>query len=75
MDDEVLMMHPDSGEYFGLNSVAGFIWNMLDEPVAVAKVCEAVQFEFDVEKERCLSDTLAFIEQMVDDGLLLVSDS
>lgn len=69
------MMHPDSGEYFGLNSVAGFIWSLLSEQKTVAKVCEAVQSEFDVNAERCVNDTIAFIEQMVDDGLLIVSDS
>jgi len=75
VDDEVMMMHPDSGEYFGLNPVAGFIWNQLGEPKSVSEVCDAVQSEFDVENDRCVSDTLVFVEQMVNDELLLVSDS
>jgi hypothetical protein len=32
VDGEVLMMHEKSGNYFGLNPVASFIWQALSEP-------------------------------------------
>jgi len=75
VDDEVMMMHPETGEYFGLNPVAAFIWIQLDKPKSVLEICEAVQSEFDVESDRCISDTLSFVEQMINDNLLLASDS
>jgi len=72
VDGEVLMMHIESGNYFGLNEVASFLWNQLDTPRTVAALCVAVQTEFKVDEERCQADTLAFLEDMISDGLVEV---
>jgi hypothetical protein len=75
-DGEVLMMHIESGNYFGLNEVGSFIWNQLEEPRSIAELCAAIQGEFDVDEERCRADAIAFVQGMIDDGLMEpVSDS
>lgn len=71
-DGEVLMMHIESGNYFGLNEVASFIWNRLEQPSTVAELCDAVLADFDVERERCQADALEFLQGMVEDGLAQV---
>jgi len=71
-DGEVLMMHLESGNYYGLNEVASFIWNQLGEPRTIAEVCAAIQAEFEVDEDRCQADTLAFIQAMLTDGLAQV---
>jgi hypothetical protein len=71
-DGEVLMMHIDSGNYYGLNEVASFIWNQLGEPRSVAELCAAVQAEFDVDEQRCMADALGFLQDMIQDGLAQV---
>jgi hypothetical protein len=68
-DGEVLMMHLESGNYFGLNEVASFIWNRLDTPRTIAELCADVQAEFAVDEDRCAADALAFLQGMVEDGL------
>jgi hypothetical protein len=68
-DGEVLMMHVESGHYFGLNEVASFIWNQLDTPRTIAELCAATQAEFAVDADRCAADALAFLQGMVEDGL------
>jgi hypothetical protein len=72
-DGEVLMMHIESGNYFGLNEVASFIWNQLQQPKTIAELCAAIQAEFDVDESRCAADTLAFLQGMIDDGLAQVA--
>ena len=67
---EVLMMHIKTGEYNGLNMVASFIWHTLAEPQTVGAICEAVQTKFDVEESRCLTDVMAFLDDMIQDGLI-----
>lgn len=69
-DGEVLMMHIESGNYFGLNDVASFIWNQLNQPRTVADLCAEVQSEFDVDQERCEADAIALVAGMIEDGLL-----
>lgn len=74
-DGEVLMMHVESGNYFGLNEVASFIWNQLDEPRTLADLCAATQTAFDVDEARCQSDMLEFMRGMIDDGLAQVVET
>lgn len=71
-DGEVLMMHVESGNYFGLNEVASYVWNQLENPRTIAEVCAMVLSEFDVDEERCQTDALDFLRGMVDDGLAQV---
>lgn len=70
LDGEVLMMHIESGNYFGLNEVASFIWQQLETPMTAQALCAAIASEFDVAKEQCEADTLTFLDGMVKDGLL-----
>jgi hypothetical protein len=74
-DGEVLMMHVESGNYFGLNAVASFIWNQLEEPRTVAELCAAIQSEFEVDDARCLADAMEFLRGMLDDGLAQVVET
>lgn len=75
VDGDVLMMHTDTGEYFGLNSVASFIWHQVSEPRPIADICRAIQEEFDVDESRCVADTREFLQQMINDGLLVEVES
>lgn len=68
-DGEVLMMHVESGNYFGLNEVASYVWHKLETPCTIAELCDALLAEFDVEPERCQADALVFLQGMVEDGL------
>ena len=69
-DGEVLMMHIDSGNYYGLNEVGSFLWNRLNTPMSVRELCDAVLAEFDVDEEACVADAVRFLQGMLDDGLI-----
>jgi hypothetical protein len=69
-DGEVLMMHIDSGNYFGLNEVASFLWKQLDTAKSVRELCDAVLEVFDVGEEACVADALNFLRGMLNDGLI-----
>ncbi|MGB4336775.1 MAG: PqqD family peptide modification chaperone [Chromatiaceae bacterium] len=71
-DGEVLMMHVESGNYYGLDEVASFIWSRLETPPTIGELCAAIQAEFDVDEERCVADTLNFLQGMIADGLAQV---
>jgi len=75
VDGEVLMMNIESGNYFGLNEVASFIWRQLETPMSARALCAAIAGEFDVPSEQCEADTLAFLDGMVKDGLLQQVDA
>jgi hypothetical protein len=74
-DNEVLMLHFETGTYHGLNEVGSFIWKQLAQPRTITAVSRAVEDAFEVDPDRCLDETRQFIEAMIEDGLLRPVDA
>jgi hypothetical protein len=74
MDDEVVMMSVEKGNYYGLNRVGSEIWEKLTEPVTVAGLCDKLMQEFNVEKEQCQREVITYLDKLVSEGLILVSE-
>lgn len=62
--DEVVMLDVESGYYFGLNSVASVIWDMMKDKIELNSLVENLMKEFDVDKATCELDTLELLEEM-----------
>lgn len=72
VDDEVVMMSADQGQYFGLNSIGGRIWELTESPIVVNDLVQQLCEHYAVEVEKCQSDTLPFLDSMVEVGLIHV---
>lgn len=72
VDDEVIVMHLDEGNFSSLKSTGLRIWSMLDEPTSVAKICETLLGEFDVSESDCQEQTIAFLQGVSERGLITV---
>ena len=68
--DELVMFDTEKGKYYGLNDIATEIWNILDEPVTVEELCEALTAEFEVSEEQCRNDLLTFLPKLLEKGLV-----
>jgi hypothetical protein len=66
IDDEVVMMDIQSGFYFGLNSVASIIWELLKDGKTVDELADYLITEYDVSREQCLEETDILIKKMLD---------
>ncbi len=66
IDDEVVMMDIESGFYFGLNSVASIIWELLKDAKTVDELADYLITEYDVSREQCLEETDILIKKMLD---------
>lgn len=73
VDDEITMMHIETGKYYGLNRVGAVIWNLLDEPTGFGAVCDALVTRFEVEPAQCRAEVEAFVSQMAAAGLVTVA--
>jgi hypothetical protein len=62
--DEVVMLDVESGYYFGLNSVASVIWDMMKEKIELNTLVENLMKEFEVDKATCELDTVELLEEM-----------
>lgn len=75
IDDETVLMHLDTGRYFGYDTVGTRVWTLLAEPLTVEDLCKRLVAEYaDVDMERCMGDTIAFLRDLVLEGLVTIVD-
>ena len=72
VDGELVMLDIESGNYLGLSPVGTRIWELLDQPRSVGDVVGILGTEYDVPAEVCAQETLNFIGQLLDNGLVRV---
>ncbi len=72
MDQEYVMMSIENGEYYGLNEVAGRIWELTENKVKVADIVAQLMEEFDVSEEQCMNEVTDFLEQLEDKKLIFL---
>lgn len=71
---EAAILNIKNGVYYGLDPVGARIWNLVQEPRAVADIQTAITTEYDVEPERCARDLVGLLEKLLAEGLIEVKD-
>jgi hypothetical protein len=74
-DDNAMLLNAVKGGYFRLNAVGCRVWELLDTPMTVAALCEAVAAAFDTRPAECEDDVIAFVVALADQGLLAQEDA
>lgn len=64
LDDTVVMMDLEEGQYYELDPVGARIWALIEPGLRVAEVCEALAAEYDGDPGTCRDDVLAFLEEL-----------
>jgi hypothetical protein len=65
VDDDLVMMSIQAGNYYNIGGVGTFIWELLAEPKSMDELVDGVMADYDVERERCAVDVGAFIEELI----------
>jgi hypothetical protein len=73
--DEAVVLDLKSGMYYGLDEVGARIWMLIQEPRTVNQVRDALVREYEVDADRCERDLVAFLQELVDQGLVEVRDA
>ncbi|NLD64883.1 MAG: PqqD family protein [Bacteroidales bacterium] len=75
IDDELVLMSPTAGFYYSLDPVGSRIWELLSEkPSTVDELADRLMEEYEVDRETCLNDVLAFIDDMAARKLIVPSE-
>jgi hypothetical protein len=64
VDDELVMMSIQLGQYFALNQAGARVWELLETPKTVADLCVVMEAEFEVDREVCRREVAALIEEL-----------
>lgn len=70
MDGETVMMSIERGEYYGIGGVGKRAWELLAQPIRLQDLCQTICSEFEVDESRCQSDMLAFVSDLLQNGIV-----
>ena len=70
VDEEVVMMSADQGQYYGLSAVGGRIWELTEAPITISDLVQKLCEDYEVEAGECENDTLPFLDSMMSAGLI-----
>jgi hypothetical protein len=70
IDNEIVMMSIENGEYYGLDEVGSRIWELIAKPIVVEELIIALLDEFEVERQDCEKETFEFLEELNSKNLL-----
>jgi hypothetical protein len=72
-DDEIILMHVESGGFFSLGSTSRRIWELLEQPQTIDSLCECLIREFNVPREQCLADVVQLVIKLKERDLIDIS--
>ena len=75
IEGEAMILSLDTKAFRGLNAVGSRVWELIDGRNSVDEIVEAITREFDVTRERAATDISAFMQQLLDKGLVITAVS
>ena len=73
LDGEKVMMNLDKGEYFMMNEVGSRIWEIINEPMNVKSIVDALRSEYEVDEETCKDTVIEFLGRLNNADLISIS--
>ena len=73
VEDGILLVDTESGNFIELNRTASVLWDALDAPATRAELCAVMLDRFDVAPDRCAAQVEAWLTDMAGRGLVRIS--
>lgn len=72
LDEDLVFLDTEGGEYQVLRGTARWIWDRLEQPRTVEEICDAAAATFDTDPETCREQILPFLEELLELQLIEV---
>jgi hypothetical protein len=72
--DEMVILEPQSGDYFTLNSIGALMLEQLQAGVSAEQVAQAISDEYDVSVEQVAQDLIDLLTHLEQAGLAQKAD-
>ena len=66
---ETVILDPVKGVYFGLDGVGARVWELIEDPVALGAVLDALEAEYDVDRPTLEYDVRNLVADLIQAGL------
>ena len=70
---ETVILHLESGTYFGLDPVGARMWQLFEAGKSLAEMCDVMVEEYDVAREVLERDVLALADELLEKRLISVA--
>ncbi|GAE94768.1 hypothetical protein JCM21714_3957 [Gracilibacillus boraciitolerans JCM 21714] len=70
MNGEKVMLSVQNGKYYNLGALGGEIWDQIKEPITIEDLITTLRTKYEVEQQQCEEQTIAFLRQLMDEGLV-----
>jgi hypothetical protein len=75
VDQQAILLHVDTGVYYGLDEVGTRIWSLLSDGHDTPSVLSTLAEEYDVDPTELHRDVSTFLDRMLELGLIQTVDS
>jgi hypothetical protein len=72
LNGEAVVLSLANGRYYGMNSVAARIWELVQNACSAIAIEKAILLEYEVEPEVCRQQVSEFIQRMIAEELIVV---
>lgn len=69
VDDELILVHGDTGAFYALDNVGLTIWDCIEEPKALDDISQHLQLQYEVDEAECNLALQKFADDLVRAGL------
>lgn len=70
INEQTVIMNIESGEYLAFEEVGTSIWKYCEVPITISSICDKLITEYEVGLEQCRQETMSFIRDAYDRGLI-----
>ena len=75
LDNEVVVMSVDRGNYYSMDRVGSYIWQLMEKPLQFEALCSRITQHFNVERAECETDLLNFVHELAQEGLIDITEN
>ena len=68
--NETVMLHLNSGTYFGLDPIGTQIWEMIEEGAPLTTICDALVAEYHQPRVKIEGDVQLLVQELIDNKLI-----
>lgn len=72
LGDEIVFFDEKAGKYFATGNVGADIWELLETPMDIDALCNALINAYEVDRETCFHQVSNFLSKMVEINLVEV---
>ncbi|HYP07127.1 MAG TPA: PqqD family protein [Bryobacteraceae bacterium] len=75
IDGEIVLMNCLTDSYYSLSETAAAVWKALKPGASLQSICQTLLREYTVDEETCRRDVSAFLQMLLQQGLIQTAEA